>query len=480
VSTTRARAGRGISIDGVWAALAVLLPVAATLLVRSQALDLAYQIRAGSTMLDTGSLLRSDIFTYTVPGRPWLNQQWGVQLVLAGVYRGVGWPGLNAMRGAVVALTTLFVYRACRAQGADPRTSSGLTLAGWLVSLPVLAQLRPQLFGAALFALSLWIVSARSERPRVVWWLPAVVLVWANVHGSFVLVFPLIGLTILDAAGDRPAMRRLAAVLVTCAFATLANPYGGAVWTYVVNVTTDPVVRELIGEWMVPSVAGPIGALFWVSVLGVLALVVARRRWFGWTALVGLAGFAILGAIAARGVVWWGLGAPVILAAVLARRRTSVASPVRAPSAAGVVVVGCLAIVTVLAWASARGTDPASGGPRMLTFAPEHLSAAVRDAVPPGSHVFVSQLPASWFELTAPDLPVAVDSRIELFPERVWEDYLTVSAGTGDWEAILDRDDVEALLLDPDQASGILTVLADHAGWSRILETADGAVYVRR
>ena len=55
----------------------------------------------------------------------------------------------------------------------------------------------------------------------------------------------------------------------------------------------------------------------------------------------------------------------------------------------------------------------------------------------PGDRVLVPQRWASWFEFALPDLPVAVDSRIELFPTEVWADYLAVARGGDGWEDVL-------------------------------------------
>ena len=68
------------------------LPVVVALRASMPTIDLAYQIRAGRPMLDNmGSLLRVDPFTFTVFGRPWLNQQWGAQVVFAALFRAGGW-----------------------------------------------------------------------------------------------------------------------------------------------------------------------------------------------------------------------------------------------------------------------------------------------------------------------------------------------------------------------------------------------------
>jgi hypothetical protein len=144
-----------------------------------------------------------------------------------------------------------------------------------------------------------------------------------------------------------------------------------------------------------------------------------------------------------------------------------------------VMIAGVLILFLVITMPVGLGVDPASGGPAVLSYAPEHLVAAAREAVPSGSHAFVSQLHASWSEFSAPELPVAVDPRIELFPESIWDEYYLVSAGREGWERVLDRWDVEVLVLEPTQAEGLLAILDENAGWRRIAGDVNGAVYVR-
>ena len=115
----------------------------------------------------------------------------------------------------------------------------------------------------------------------------------------------------------------------------------------------------------------------------------------------------------------------------------------------------------------------------MLTFAPQRLIEALRAEVPPGSNVFASQLHASWAEYAAPEYRYAVDSRIELFPGDVWERYFQVSEARTGWEEVLAGDDVRGLVLDPDQASGLLDVIRTDPSWRLVFEDDDGAVYVR-
>jgi len=203
---------------------------------------------------------------------------------------------------------------------------------------------------------------------------------------------------------------------------------------------------------------------------------IARRDPVPWLPVITLLVFAGLALLAIRGVAWWGLVAPVTVAGLIkddAPSRVSERSPVNL--AAMIVLVALVAVSTIVG----RGTDPVSGGPALLSFAPERLVAAARESLPQGGNAFVSQLYASWSEFSAPDLAVAVDSRIEIFPENVWEDYFTVSSGREGWESVLDRWNVQVLVLNPDQADGLLQAIASHSEWKLVTANDMGSVYVR-
>jgi hypothetical protein len=79
-----------------------LLPGIAILFSRLQVTDLAGLVRAGQIMLDTHALLRTDVFTFTIPGAPWINQQWGAELLLAGWFRLGGWKGLLLAQAVII------------------------------------------------------------------------------------------------------------------------------------------------------------------------------------------------------------------------------------------------------------------------------------------------------------------------------------------------------------------------------------------
>ena len=79
---------------------------------------------------------------------------------------------------------------------------------------------------------------------------------------------------------------------------------------------------------------------------------------------------------------------------------------------------------------------------------------------------------ASWFEFATPDLTVAVDSRIELFPNEVWADYLTVTQGADGWEDVLAAW-APTLVVATDDA---LVARLAAVGWTELHADDDGTV----
>jgi hypothetical protein len=429
-----------VSLARLWAFLAVGLPVLAAFIANLSSVDLAYHLRAGQVVLDTGRIPTTDTFTFTASGAAWLNQQWGAQVILAAVYRIAGWTGLEVLRAGLVGLTFGFLFEACRRRGLDLRRAAWLTIAAFVVSAVALA-LRPQLFGMALMALTLLIVADRRTHPRLMWAMPVVVLLWANIHGSFFLGPVVVGLAWLEDVHDRaPNPHRTLVIAVASAAAALVNPFGIGVWGYAAGLSTNAFVTSRISEWQPTTLRTIPGILFFGSAALVVALVARRGRPIAWPTLAWLAVFAAIGIYAIRGVAWWPLGAVVAVAGVLsaqpaaefARRR-----PERT-SRLNLVVVGLIAVMCVVLLPVWRPVDARVGVPTgALGDAPPGITAALRGLIKPGDRILNPQPWGSWFEFAFPEATVAIDSRIEVFPAQVWDDVDTLRHGADGWQAIL-------------------------------------------
>ena len=464
----------------LWAALAILLPILGALIANLSSVDLAYHLRAGGQILDGGGIPRTDTWTYTAAGLPWLDQQWGAQAILATTYRLAGWTGLVVLRAALVGLLFGLLFLACRLRGADLRRAAWLTLAAFFVSAVALA-LRPQLFGMVLLAGTLLVLAGRHRWPRLLWLLPVIVAVWANLHGSFFLGPVVVGLAWLEDAHDRvPAARRTLAIAVLAALAAYANPFGVEVWSYAVGLSTNSEVTARITEWQPTSLRAIPGILFFGSALAVAALVARQARAVRWATLAWLCVFFVIGVYAIRGVAWWPLGAAYAVAGLVAKVPSEASAAVRTyrgTTRTNAAIVAALIVAGILLLPVWRPIDPGLRAPvGVVGNAPPGVTAALRDLARPSDRLFNPQTWGSWFEFALPDLPLAIDSRIEVFPPQVWEDYAAVTGGSVGWESILDRWGVTIVVVPTDDEALIERLRA--AGWQVSFEDEDGIVFV--
>ena len=476
-SALRTVATGGLTLDHVWTVVAIAAAGIFALLGRMHTADLAYHLRAGIDILTSHRLPRVDTYTFSVPGRTWVDQQWGAQVVLALAYRIGGFGALAFLRAAIVATAFGFLWLACRARGASPRTSALLTIGGLGVAV-LNTGMRPQTLAYPLFTCSLWILAARRSHPRRLWALPIVAVCWANLHGSFGLLPLLIALAAIEDVRDRAAtLRTTATVGAATVGATLVNPFGLGAWRYAVGIATNARIRDQIVEWQPTSVRTVAGVLFFLSALAVAAFLARRAASTDRITLLWLGTFFVLALPALRGIVWWGFVVPVVLAGLLPTGRG--AAERRGNPATNLLVVAMLiALVGVLLpwWRAAP--DPRTDASALLELAPQRLVDAARTDLPPGARLLVSQPIASWFEFAWPSAPVFVDSRIELFPDGIWADYDAVMAGREGWQGILDRWRVDAVVLMPGDTA-LASLLSRDRGWRLAYRDGQGSVYVR-
>ena len=299
--------------------LAVALPVLAALLASLSSVDLAYHLRAGEEIVRTGAIPRVDTWTFTADGLPWLDQQWGSQVILSAVYQIGGWTGLALLRAGLVGRDLRSDPRgraptrpvAAERRARDPRRirdrgpgpgASPAVAGHGLLRDPA----RPR-HGAAP-------PSGRSLGD------PLLVLVWANLHGSFFLAPVVLGLAWLeDVAERRPGAHRTLLIAFVSVAAACVTPFGPAVWGYAVGLSTNPEVASRITEWQPTTIRDGTGVLFFISLAAVVTLMARSGRPVPWPTLAWIGMFAAIGLYAQRGLAWWSLAGAVAVIGLLPR-----------------------------------------------------------------------------------------------------------------------------------------------------------------
>ena len=401
-------------------------------------------------------------------GRSWtaLNvqpslDQWLGQAALALAYDGGGWRGIVAVRAIAVALlVALILYATLRDRPARPLGAVVAALPAIVLSRFVWTE-RPELFGFVCFAaLIVLLRAARTGSDRAMYWVPALVLVWANLHGSFALGAVLVILVFAEGAIAQPARRRMYMVAaVGSALATLVTPAGLGTWTAPGFHLLHPP-RE-IQEWSVPDVTTLPGAAFAVAVFATLATALLGRTRVMREAVV-LLPVLFVSLIATRQLPLFAIAAAPYLAVyggealetitatlrVGMPRLASAAAPPRIVDAIALAIAG---VVVGVAVATGTTAPDLSGYP-----------VAALPALRPGPGLLNQYDWGGFLIGNAPATPVFIDGRLTPYIGAVLDDYSTVLGVRPGWRDIIARRGIRQLLVRPGDP---VAVRARDLGW---------------
>src|SRR5689334_16856075 len=136
--------------DNVRLVLAPALVFIAASLDRGYQTDLWQHLARGRLIATEHAIVSADRFTYTVPGRPFVDNNWLAQLLYYGVDRLGGLRALQFLNAAVLAGAFALLVRLCRKTSG----STGAAAAAGVVAFFGLWQtllIRPQSFSMLLF-----------------------------------------------------------------------------------------------------------------------------------------------------------------------------------------------------------------------------------------------------------------------------------------------------------------------------------------
>jgi hypothetical protein len=282
-------------------------------------LDFGWQIRTGEEVVRTGQLRPGDTFSYTMTGRKVPDFEWLYNVGLYGVWSAFGAGGLRLLRTLCVGVPLVMVGLRLRREGV-PWYGIALSLFTAVLVLAGSWNLRPlYCTTVGLLLVSGWLHDHCIGRRPLPWWLPAVLLLWANLHPGVIAGQGLVAGAIawewvnrrvrLNAPLSGGAFRRLAVVGGLGLAATFVSPDPLERLLYPFRAELQhPIVRGFL-EMRPPHtlLATPpysIVLVYVVAALVLLTLVPRFRQYRLWeVALLG--GVALLGSYALRGVQDW-------------------------------------------------------------------------------------------------------------------------------------------------------------------------------
>jgi hypothetical protein len=459
-------------------------------------LDLMFQdgnifmhLAAARWMLTNGQLPTGDPFSYTMPGAPWVAQEWLSAMVLYGAHRLAGWSGMAVLMGLSFALTLGILARFLCAR-LEPVHALFLTILSAALMLSYML-VRPHVLSWPLTAL--WfsaLVSAAEGRRQPPWWLLPVMVIWANLYGGFTLGLLLAGGIAADALLTAPAAERVATArrwalfLLLAVLASMVTPHGWRGIWFTVHLLQQTYSQSVIVDWKSPDFHVQRSFEFWL--LLALGLAWSGRLKLSLMRILMVLGLVHLALMAMRSISTLGLIAPFLLAAPLARglsgadQKTpgadvehldrwfrALAAPARPLAMLTALIVAAVATAALF-----KIHPPRPSG----TIAPVTAVDAARAAGVSGP---VLDFPNFGGYLIEQGIPVFIDGRMDMYGDPHFKRFFTAVSlnEPGALQTLLEENKIGWTLLPPGvPANAVLDVLP---GWRRVHADPFAVVYMR-
>jgi len=268
------------------------------------------------------------------------------------------------------------------------------------------------------------------------------------------------------------------------AAATMLTPLGLGMVDYVLGFLRHPVTRSLNQEFMPPTIRTQSGQLFFGFLAVWIALLLVSRHRPSLHESIPLLLFGGLALMAARNTAWFGFVAAPTMAASLrywaSDGRVGTDTCVGRPriSRALAMLVALLALLS-LPWFRPHLPLPPERRAYVSPETPVRAVAFLRD-LPQPLRAFHEMGYGSYMMWASPEVPVFIDTRIELYPAAQWTDYIALSQARYDWEAILERYGIDTLLLQREAQEPLIEAATLSPGWKVCYEDGQSVIFQRR
>jgi hypothetical protein len=439
--------------------------------------DTMWQITVGQWILDHRAMPETDVYSFTMRGQPWMSTQWLAQVLYAKTYAVTGWSGPVVMAAGAIAATFALLAKFLSRRLSDS-TALVFVAAALALTVPHLLA-RPHV--PAMPVMVMWVgglIAAADRRGAPSFGLLPLMVLWANLHGGFVLGLVLIAPIALDAVLSARASSRKSLALRWAAFAAAAlaasccTPYGWGALLASQKILALGSALPLIVEWK-PSDFGSLGTFEIFLLLG-LGLALLHGIKLPPMRIVLLLGLLHMALAEGRAVEILALLAPLVLAAPLAKQigGTEVAVANAAPPMRGVLFAGVAValLAGTVAYASVHRFEPhARGAPAAAVAALKKLNF---------TRVFNDYDFGGY--LIANGVAPFIDGRTELYGEKFFVDHDSAS-GLREPEnlfRLLDEYKIEATLMRTQSGA---TKLLDHIdGWQKVYADDIATIHVRK
>lgn len=447
--------------------------------------DTWLHLAVGQEILDAHGWPTTDSHSFTAQGREAIPAEWLCELIMLAAMRLGGLRGLMVLLVVLGTVLVLLLYYYAYLRSSNWKAAFVASILMLPFVLPFL-RLRPQLLGYTLLLVTLICLERlRQGHHRGLWTLPAIFLIWVNIHGTFVFGLFVLGLYWVSGLLEfsvggiraerwtRPQRRQLLVVLIFSPLALAVTPYGTHVVRFTVyTILHSPLGMSHIGEY---QPLGAFGELLKPFLLLVLAFVVAAlvlRPAYRLEDMALLLLSIYLASVHARLLLLFALVFAPFLASVLARWVPNYAASkdLYALNALLMLLLGAVVVKYFPSTQELRLKVAEDFPERAVDYLRQHpIPSRMLNEYKWGGYLM--------WEI-GPEHRVFVDGRSMLYEDAgVYHDYLRIIELDPETLPLLAKYDIQACLIE--RKGQLATLLAASPDWGRIYADDLSAIFVR-
>ncbi len=443
--------------------------------------DTWWHLRAGAWMVEHGTILQQDIFSYTKYGSNWEYPGWLVEIPMYWIYQHLGPGGLNLFTALMVTSAFMFVWLSAQ-EGVFTRA---LVVVLAAATSGIYWAARPYLVTFVLSAMYLWVLNGYLQQPKgtfknLLFVLPVLMVVWVNSHGGFAvgfLIFAIYYFAFIAECAlkverlpsswklvplfDKDSVRSIVhltmvGLLLVCA--ALLNPANYRMLFYPFQTIAIEALSEYIAEWQSPDFQTmAVQPFIWLGLL-VLASVGFSSKKLRLHEFMLIAVFGYMGLTAVRNIALFALVAPPV---IVPRLNADIKRFLEKVPFFELKLETQNRKLGILNWSIFFILGLAVVFKASLVFPVAENERYFREGLPvkaveflrvtsPQGRLFNSYNWGGYLIWELPAYPVFIDGRTDLYSGEIMEQWLQVVRAEDGWEEVLRRWEVGVILVEAD------------------------------
>lgn len=224
-----------------------------TVLYNSVDMDYWARLLQGNAFWQVGSILKTDIFSYT-DTHLWLDHEWGSSVLFSLIQKN-GYATVLLFKTLIVFLTFVFIFKTVKIVNLKTNPLFNLVYFIFAVSaMPTITQswLRCHFFTFLFFAFSVFLLEKirKNKNYKLLVIFPFLMLLWSNMHGGCVALLGLLGIYTIGEYLNKNTFKYYIYTLIASIAVMFINPYGFEYVKFIFMAST--MTRPFVTEWISP------------------------------------------------------------------------------------------------------------------------------------------------------------------------------------------------------------------------------------